>query len=117
MPRNPSPLALLNKRIAERLNSPDLNSMGGMTTHWTPAMVQCVIGVAAELILEAVAEGEEVQFGHLGRFAPRVLEQKAVHQNFGDGSRVVVPRRIKVGFETTSSADRRMEDLTKRLRQ
>lgn len=109
---NPSPLLLLNKRIVERLNSTLVPGGSSLEPQWSSAIVQRVLGAAAEAIIEAVANGEEVQFGKLGRFYPRVLDERTLVSNLkADGETVTIPRRAKLEFDPTSYADQKVKEL------
>lgn len=112
---NPAPILLLNRRIVERLNETTVPGGSSLEPQWSVALVQRVLGAAAEAILESVANGEEVQFGRLGRFCPKVLEERTFKtNNLGNDKvpeEVTVPRRVKLEFESTSYADTRVKEL------
>ena len=109
---NPSPLLLLNRRVSELLNNTKVPGGSSLEPQWNPTLVQRVIGATAEAIIDAVANGEEVQFGKLGRFFPKILEERAVSMNMKDvPEKVVAPRRVKVEFEPTNYTDSRIKEL------
>ena len=111
MPLNPSPMVLLAKRTAQRLNETYVPGGSSLEPDWNPALVHRVAGALVDVILEAVAEGEEIQLGKLGRFYPKVYAERMVAQNLGDGEKKAIPKRVRVEFEPTAHATAKMEDL------
>ena len=112
MATNPSPLLLLNRRIVERLNNTTVPGGSSLEPQWSAALVQRVLGAAAEAIIEAVSNGEEVQFGKLGRFYPKVLDERTLVSNLKPEADVVtVPRRAKLDFDPTTYADQKVREL------
>ena len=112
MAPNPSPLLLLNRRIVERLNATLVPGGSSLEPQWSAALVQRVLGAAAEAIIESVANGEEVQLGKLGRFYPKVMDERTLTSNLkGDPEVVTVPRRAKLEFDPTSYADWKVREL------
>ena len=112
MAPNPSPLLLLNRRIVERLNATLVPGGSSLEPQWSAALVQRVLGAAAEAIIESVANGEEVQLGKLGRFYPKVMDERTLTSNLkGDPEVVTVPRRAKLEFDPTSYADGKVREL------
>jgi nucleoid DNA-binding protein len=109
---NPSPILLLNRRVADRLNDTKVPGGSSLEPGWNPTLVQRVIGATAEAIIEAVSNGEEVQFGKLGRFYPKVVDERIIQSNLKDTpEKVTVPRKLKIEFEPTSYADTKVKNL------
>lgn len=108
---NPSPLVLLAKRISETLNDTRIPGGSSLEPEWSPVLVQRVLGAASEVILDAVAHGEEVQLGRVGLFYPKVVEAKTVVSNLNGGKEIDVPRRIKLGFDATTQAEQKIQSL------
>lgn len=106
----PTPTVLLNRRIADFLNDQRHPGLSGEFS-WSPAAVQRVLGAVSEVILDALAEGEEVQLGKLGKFYPRVLDERIVAKNYDDeGEKTNIPRRVRLGFDPTPSTDRAISE-------
>lgn len=108
---NPSPLLLLNRRVSDRLNDTKHPMGSSLEPQWTPTLIQRVLGATAETIIDAVASGEEVQLGKLGRFFPKALEERVIKSNLADKPELVIPKRLKLDFEPTDYAEGKVKEL------
>jgi len=111
----PSPQTLLAKRTVEKLRNTLLPSAAPYEPDWNMAMIQRVLGALGEVILDAVSHGEEVQLGRLGSFFPKVFDERIVASNLQGGEKKVIPKRIHLGFDATTSAETRVQEFSKFL--
>ena len=100
-----TPAALFTTRLQQRLNKA---FPGGL---WTPANTQSLIGIMAETVLDAVANGEEIQFGRLGKFTHKVQDERIFVDNLRGGGKRKVPRRVRFLFEASGHSEDQMRKL------
>ena len=112
MTTSPTPTNLLNRRIVDRLAATHHPASGNFEPQWSATIIQRVLAATAEVIIEAVANGEEVQLGRLGRFYPKVTDERTVVNNLvPTAERVSIPRRMRVEFDPTPYAEAKVKDL------
>ncbi len=108
----PLPQNLLARRIAAKLKETMVRGGSSYEPDWTSSLVQRVLGVAGEVILDAVMHGEEVQLGRLGHFQAKIFEERVVAANIVNGEKKVIPRRAKIEFSPLPSTEVKMKELS-----
>jgi nucleoid DNA-binding protein len=108
----PLPQNLLARRIAARLKETMVRGASNYEPEWTSSLVQRVLGVTAEIILDAVMHGEEVQLGRLGHFQAKIYEERIVAANIVNGEKKVIPRRAKIEFSPLPSTETKMKEFS-----
>lgn len=104
-----TPSALFTTRLQQKLNK----AFPGHT--WSTSNTASLIALMGECILDAVANGEEIQFGRLGKFAHKVQDERVFVDNLRGGGKRKIPRRVRFQFEASSHADDKMKTLERFL--
>lgn len=113
----PSAKLLLNQRVADHLHNPAYFA-NDRDPDWTPGTVQRVITAIVTVVLDAVANGEEIQIGNLGSFVAEVKPERTVAVNLpgASGEKIKTLPRATLTFKPTPQAEKQAATVLEKVK-